>query len=824
MKISLNWIKEYTKVILPTEELRDRISVSLTEVESMEEFGERYAGMVVSEIKKIQPHPTSDGLLILTLDIGKKNVTVVVQKCPVTVGAKVPYLPPGTGIPGEIGGVMGKDSVKATTIKGVSSEGMVPSGREMGLNHDHTTVYELPGDSSVGTPVNQTLDLVDQIIEIKNKALTHRPDTFSIEGLAREIAAIQGTAFKPLSWMGAPESIKPEVVEPTLELTIVNNARALCPRYIAVVLDNVNVGPSPQWLQIRLAKLGVRPVNNVVDISNYLMMEAGQPSHAFDYDKVVKKDVDSQGKAVITVRMANGGERITTLDGQSRELSSDAIIVADSTNPIGIAGVMGGKDTEIDEQTKRVIFQVENLDMYSVRRTSMKLGIFSDAVTRFSKGLDPNRCEPVLYKGIQMLSEYAGAVLATNIIDDYPSPIRERAITFSPALVRSRIGSDIPDERMEKILTSLCLAVKQDKKNKTMTVVVPTFRRDLSIAQDIDEEIVRIYGYDRLKPTLPTRSTAPTLENEPREHRLRIKNILCSLGANEFYTYSFVGKALYEGCNLDLSGSHMLRNSLSPELKYMRPVIVPSLLEKVPLNISSRKEYAGFEIDLVNPVSEGSGTRYALPEEPRHLGIVHTISYYHAKLYVEDLMKSLYVREWSCVPVGKTDKGLVPSWIQHLEPMYNQSRLAYIRVESGLIGMVGEIHLLVAEALSLPHGISAAEMRVKDLEPTIGDTPYYRDPSKYPEVTHDLCFVTDSSVPYRVLVNAVSSVDCKAEVLRSIECLDIYVGKNMPNVKKTTLRVTMQRYDRTLEEQDITTLRQAIIDSVKKSVDGVLAK
>jgi len=436
MKVSLNWVKEFTKIEIPPQELKDRVSVSLTEVERIENFGKVYEGIVVAQVEKVEEHSRSDGLLILQLNLGKSRVQVIVQKCPVKKGDKVPYLKLGLTVPETVG--LGSDEVKVqkAEIKGVKSDGMVPSGRELGLDGDHTTVYTVPDDVAVGSSFEHSLDLVDQIMEIKNKALTHRPDTFSVVGLAREIAAIQGTEFKNLDWLENPGSIKPGSVQERYEVKIQNDAQALCARYMAVVIDNVKVGPSPKWMQVRLVKMGIRPINNVVDISNYLMLEAGQPSHAFNYDKVVSMDPQFGGKvkekAIITIRMAREGEKMTTIDGQLKDLYRETLIIADSTNPIGIAGVMGGKSTEISNDTTRIIFQVENLDMYSIRRTSKKVGLSTDAVTRFSKGLDPSLCEPVMYKAIQMFSEFCGGKMASELFDGYRDPGKKHFFLGSP--------------------------------------------------------------------------------------------------------------------------------------------------------------------------------------------------------------------------------------------------------------------------------------------------------------------------------------------------------------------------------------------------------
>lgn len=835
MKASLNWIKEFTKITLTPEELKERLSVSLTEVEGIEDYAQRFNGIIVAVVEEVRPHETSPDLLVLKLDIGSRHVSVVVQTCPVKKGDKVPYLPPGSVVPGEIGGETGGQTVAVAEVKGVASEGFVPSGRELGLNYDHTNVYILPDDAKVGSPVSQLLDLTDYILEIKNKALTNRPDVFCVEGLAREIAAVQASRFKGLSWISDFSKLKQRYTiseeDQTCALRIDNQVHPLCPRYIAVVLDNVTIAPSPVWMQVRLAKHGIRPVNNVVDISNYLMIEAGQPSHTFDYDKVVKKDTAVSDGAVLTVRTAKGGETITTIDGQHKTLEDGMVIIADSQNPIGVAGVMGGKDTEISDETTRVIFQVENLDMYSVRRTSMALGIFSEAVTRFSRGLDPNRCEAILYKGIDLLHSYAGAEVASSVLDDYETPLLPQKISFDPQRSRNRIGSDISDETMTDIFERLSFDAVSERKSPMMTITAPTFRRDIRIQEDLDEEVVRIFGYDRIVPTLPLRTITPIPQNPCRKIRMLIKDTLRACGAHEIYTYSFVGENVYETCRLSLEGAKKLLNPISPDLQFMRPLLVPSVIEKVPVNASHADRFVLFETDMVNPIKEiENGTR-ALPVEPWHLACVHTDSFFALKAYLDEIRRSLNLPAIEFLPAKAVERGGLPSWVQYAEQGYLFGHLAYIRLAGSIVGLIGEIIPSCVSEMKLPQGISAFEVRLDDIEPHVQEVPQYRDPSHFPSVVHDMCFVTNRNVLYSELHTAVASAGEGDGVIKEIECRDIYTGVNGSSekksddgkaVKKTTFRITMQSDEKTLNEDDIASIREEIVESVQKRVNGSL--
>lgn len=823
MKLSLNWIKEYTKIVLPPEELKEKLDVSLTEVEHIYNFGEKYEGMIVAKVVEVKNHPKSDKLLVLILDLGNsKDVQVVVQQCPVKPGDKVVYLKPGLVVPETINKKQDPIKVESVDIKGVNSVGMVPSGRELELNYDHTTVYTLPDDTKIGDELVHALDLEDKILEIENKHLTNRPDCFGMAGLAREISAVQDTEYKELKWLREPELIKPKTAENRLPVKVNIQAETFCNRYMAVVLDNVEIKPSPLWLQIRLAKLGIRPVNNVVDISNYLMLETAQPSHAFDYDAIVSRDPEFDGTAVINVRLAKPSEKLTTIDGELKELYSDTVIIADHKSPLGIAGVMGGKDTEITNDTNRVIFQVESLDMYNIRKTSKKVGIVSDASSRFSRGQDPNKCEPVLYKAVEMLRELAGAEIASEIEDVYPDPEREHFVHVNTDFIRNKIGKKIENEEIIKTLNNLGLRTKYDENSGNITVTAPTFRPDIRIPADIVEEVARIHGYNNISPTLPKKRINPGKINKSRQKQLRIKHIMKEMGANELYTYSFVGAELYSACKLSLNNAHKIRNALSPDLEYMRPVLLPSLLEKVPQNVKYEEELALFEIDKINPNKKGNIDTDDLPEEPVHIGLVHTLSYYHAKKYLETLMENLYIDEYEILPLDDVKDDSKPDWVKYAENSYHPMRTALIKIGESIAGIIGEVSPNTVDEMELPNNTSVFELRLEDFDNYIKDIPDYREPSKFPAVIQDFSFITEWEVRYDSIVDTIRSLDKDRDVIQGIECIDIY--SEYDETKKTTIRVEFRSYEKTLDEEEIEELRNEIISEVEKETGGELAK
>lgn len=806
MKISLNWIEKYTDIKFDPKKLKERMDVSLTEIEEVESFGKKYKGFVTAKVTNVDKHPESKKLLKITLDIGKdREVNSVVQICEVKPGDITVFIKPGLKIP-TIG-----EKVKKVEIKGVKSDGFVPSGRELGLNYDHTNVYLLPERTKIGVELSKVLDIDDEILEIKNKTLTHRPDCFGLYGIAREIAAMQGTELKPIEWLEDSNVIKLPDAKSKEKITIDNKVPDLCNRYVAVIIKNVDVKPSPLWLQIELAKMGVHPVNNIVDISNYLMLLTGQPSHCFDYDKIMEDE--SEDHPVLTIRKSKKGEKVVTLDDKEREMDGEILVIGDSKKAIAVAGVMGGKETEIDNNTKNVIYQVENLDMYSIRRSSMKLGMFSDAVTRFAKGIDQNLCGPVMYKGVEMMLELAGGDIYSDIVDDFPGKLESWELEVETDIIRERMGIEIEDSAIEDILIGLGISVKNGKR---WTLTIPTFRNDIRIPEDINEEVARIYGYDKVDPKLPERKITPVSDDKYLENINKVKHILKSLGSHEMYTYSFVSEDLYRNCGLSMDNAYKLVNAISPELLYMRPLLYPSLLSKVPSNYKELGDFSSFEVEKVNPEKVSRG----LPNEPWHLAIINTASYYHLKLYLDNLLDVLTITDWELIPLGESVKQKMDGWVKYAQGGLHPLRSALIRVGKDIIGLIGEIDEKVEKSMDLPSRTSVLEIDLDGTGCYIEDKSNYKTVSRYPSVKRDYSLLVKSSILYRDIISSIKSI--KSDLIWRIEPVDIF--GNGKDDKKVTVRITYLSKDKTLVDEDIAPVEKKILKSIEKNVGGKLAK
>ena len=431
--------------------------------------------------------------------------------------------------------------------------------------------------------VERTEKIEDEILfEIENKALTHRPDCFSLIGMAREIAAITDSKFKPPP---IGKDVDQNAVSLPLKIEVVNSD--LCPRYTAVVITNLKIGPSPTDIQKRLRLSGIRPLGNLVDITNYIMLEWGQPLHAFDYDKL------SDEKKII-VRTALPREKINTLDGVERQLDPKMLLIADSVKPIGIAGIMGGSNTEISKTTKTIVLESANFNHFNNRYTSLHLGLRTEASTRFEKGQDPEKTLTALLKAIEMYRHYACGKPASEIFDFYPKPEKQKTIIFCPQKVSEKLGINLVFGKIEKIFNSLNLQITKDA--EIWKITIPTYRRDLTIEADLLEEIARIYGYDQIKPSLPPRTLKPPKQNAETIFERKIKNILLRLSLSEIYTYSFVDPKLWKKCLMNSDALLKLKNPLSPELSLVRNNLLPALVDKIALNSKYFAEFSLFEV------------------------------------------------------------------------------------------------------------------------------------------------------------------------------------------------------------------------------------
>lgn len=828
MKISLNSIKKLTEVKVDIKELEDLIARKIGNVETIDYIGEKYKGILIGQIEKAEAHPDSDILGVYQVNIGDgKVVQVVAGDKSLNVGDKIAYFPVGVKVPYNAHPEKYDGIVREVTLRGVASNGMMAAAKELDISADYEKVLKLDTDVKPGTTFIDAYDLDDYVIDVENKALTNRPECFGLIGMAREISAIQGLAYKTPDWFDYNNEKWTHPLAKNVEKR--DGKLVACPRYMYTTMENVQIKDSPVWLQIELMKAGVRPINNVVDITNYLMILTGQPLHAFDMDKVAK-----DGKELkIGVRKAKSGETITVIDGSTKELDEEVVVITDGESPIAIGGVMGGLNTEISTETKRVVLECANFDMYNIRKTSNRLGIASDAAARYARNQDPQMCEAVMYKLIEMMEDLSGAKLSSKIYDYYNTPREKRKIEISVNELQIKTGLEIDVKDIVKTLEDEELSVEFDgdaKGNENLIVNIPTYRQDLNIAEDIQEEVARLYGFDAIKTRLPQRTMSATAKNPIIDFQSRLRNVLKSLGGVEILTYNFTSAQLLEKAGQLHLNAHKLKNPLSPELEYMRMNLTPVMMEKVAQNIKDgHEEFCLYEINKSH--IKGQLDSEKLPFEFRTVCFAHCAvdkveklkysgsAYYMAKKYLEMTLESLKCCEVEYDGMDKSEvTAEIPANIKTIAQSYDQTQSAYVFYQlegkKYYLGVVGVINEKLSQYLGLPNFTSAFEIDVDLLRSIENLGKKFVPISKYPKVVRDFCFVADKDIPYQIVEATVLESLAQEDMICSVEPVDIYKQKDDDATRQITVRATIQGKDKVLKEKDIEYLHKKVVRAV----------
>jgi len=829
MKVSLNWVKEFTKVELPIDELVEKIGAQLGAVEQVVNLGERYQGIVIAKVVESKKLEGSDHLSLCRVDDGGKAkdvergsdgfVQVVCGAPNVKEGMLVAWLPPGTTVPSSWDGE--KFVLEAREIRGQKSNGMLASAKELAIGDSHEGLLELdagkPGDDFAAT-----YKLDDYIIDIENKMFTHRPDCFGILGIAREIAGITGQKFTSPKWYSdfKPEA-KPQGTE--LPLEIRNELPALVPRFMAVAIATVDIVPSQVMVQAYLSRSGIRPVNNIVDVTNYMMLLTGQPLHAYDYDKV--RALSGSDKATIVVRNPHAGEKLTLLNGKEIEPRPEAILIATDKQAIGLGGVMGGVETEVSDATKNIILEAATFDMYSIRRTSMAHGLFSDAVTRFTKGQSPLQNDRVILESARTICELGSGKFASDVIDDnhVDKGTVERGNLFPPvkvntAYVNERLGESLGAGDMKKLLENVEFAVEADADE--LTVHAPFWRTDIELREDVVEEIGRLYGYDHLPLVLPKRDLTPAQKDPSLGLKSKVREILSAAGANEVLTYSFVHGNLLEKAGQDPKQAFELNNALSPDLQYFRLSLTPSLLDKVHPNIKAGYDrFVLFEIGKGHNITQQDDD--GLPAEFEMLDVVFAAtakadvagaSFYQARKYLTYLCNSLGL-PLEFRPIDKEED------YQVAKPYdYKRSAKVFVYGTDLALGMVGEYKPSVAKNFKLPNYTAGFGIGLTQLREALGHAanPYFEQP-KYPKVTQDISLKVAANVAYQELYNFLTDALSKVQpdkTVPGLRALDIYQGEDK-KTKNITFRLEIASFERTLTDQEVNALLDKVAAAAK---------
>lgn len=791
MLVPLKWIDDFVKIdnISPAE-FDSAMTMSGSKVEEVIETGKEISNVVTGKVLKIESHPDADKLVVCQLDVGNEKIQIVTGANNMKEGDIVPVALHGSTLPGGL-------KIKKGKLRGVESNGMMCSAIELGLNLPDAVhgIHILPPDTPIGVDVKELLGLNSVIVDFE--ITSNRPDCLSMIGMAREVAATFNRELK------IPEVIvkeNDEDVNGYIHIDI--EAKDLCSRYAARVVKNAVIKQSPEWLKERLMEAGVRSINNIVDITNYVMLEYGQPLHAFDYDKIAEKK--------IIVRRAKNGEKIRTLDGKDRELNDSMLLIADPSNPLAVAGVMGGLDSEITEDTKNIIFESAVFNGTSIRLTSKALGLRSEASSRFEKGIDPNISSVAVNRAAELVAELGAGEVVGGIADCYENKLKPWTIDISPERINRFLGTDISAQEMVDTLEKLGVKII---KGDVMKAEIPTFRSDLELEVDIAEEIARIYGYDKIKTTLISGETTQGGRNRKQTIEDKAKEMLVGSGLYEVVTYSFVSPRDFDKINIpedsELRNTVNILNPLGQEMSIMRTTLIPSMLEVISRNYSKKTESAEFfelgkiYIPLKNPDAK-------LPEEKNTLvmGMYGEYDFYDLKGTVELLFETLGIKKYEFAREANN-------------PSFHPGKTANIVLKKKVIGTIGEIHPDVLERYEIPVNVYICQLDFDEIIKSSELEKRFKSLPKYPAAERDMALLIDDEI----MVSQIESIirDKGGNLVESIKLFDVYKGKQIPDNKKSVAYSIIYRSeDRTLKDEEVNKVHDEIIKAIESKLGGQL--
>ena len=802
MRAPLSWLKDFVDITIPLDGLVERMTMAGLEVGGVEHVGADWQRdkLFVGEVVNVSAHPHADRLVLATVAYGQGEPQTVVTGAPNLKpgdrGQKVAFAVEGARLWDGYSDTPRQQTLSRTSIRGVESAGMVCSEKELGLSDDHTGVIILDPDLPVGQPLRDALG--DTVLEVELTPNVARANC--IVGLAREIAALTGQP-----WRAPDAAAAVPLAAATAYGSVASSDPDLCARYSASLIENVTIQPSPPWMQRRLQYAGQRPINNIVDVTNYVMLETGQPLHAFDYETL-------QGG--IVVRRARPGETMRTLDGVERQLTPDMLLITDDSGPIALAGVMGGAATEVTESTRHIFLESANFNFVNIRRTSQQLRLHSEAAQRFGRGVDPDLTIAALLRASRLMEAVGGGALHPEIADTYPAPPSPKTIALRAGEVTRILGMAFSPADMTRILTSLEFGCTTHRENgdTRLDVAVPSHRLDVAEPADLIEEIARIHGYDAI-PTTLIRDVLPPQRSQPHLEGLeRTRDILVGCGLTEILSYSLssldsINRARAEGPPAVADDYISLANPISQERQLLRQSLLPSLLETLSTNRRYRQRMALFEIGKVYRPQAGE----ELPLEQRYLGIAVTgpllpsswhdgdeptqFGWTHLKGIIDTLVQRLNVPQVRFAPAAHAA----------LHP----ARTAALSVDGEALGIAGDVHPQVCERFDLAdQPVAVMELNL-DLLLAHRQPRRYQPISRFPAVLEDVALVVDDDLPAQAVENAIRAAG--GEWLREVTLFDLYVGEPIPPGRKSlAYALTFQAEDRSLTEGEVRVLYRRI--------------
>lgn len=829
MIISVNWLKQFTQIDASIDELATVIGARLVEIEGVESLTEKYKDVIVARVVECGPVEGSDHLNLTKIDDGyavadverdeNGYVQVVCGAPNVREGLFVAWLPPTSTVPETFGDdepfVLG-----ARTLRGYMSNGMLASARELDLFDDHEGIIEVNKDVAPGTPFMAAYALDDQLLDIENKSLTHRPDTFGIVGFAREVAAIAGKGFQTPEWLQDIQIPQLPVAE-AKSLSVAIDNPDLSSRYTAVVLTGINPDArTPLEIQTYLSRSGIRPISPTVDITNYLMLLTGQPLHAFDYDKVTAF-ADSTH---IHVREGHVDETLALLDGRTITVMPNDIVIAAGDKAVALAGAMGGAATEVDSSTRTVILESATFNLFKLRETGMRHGIFTEALTRLTKGQPAALNAPVSAQAITLFGEITGAVPASQIVEDYPVRAEQPTLLIPLAKINNLLGTRFSVNDVVETLGNVEFMTSVD--GETVSATPPYWRTDIHIDEDVIEEVGRLNGFDLVEPRLPRRDFTAVYAGPDQRLRARVRETLSSAGANELLTYSFVHGELLKKAGQQSDNAYQLQNALSPDLQYYRLSLTPSLLDKVNMNVRQKfDEFAMYEMGKTHQkdsvVDDGSN----LPNEQSRLAFTYVASekrasgrgsaYYQARAYLDRLLRVLNVSTIELKPLADEPDQATTVF----EPKRSAAVYARVGDETRYVGVIGEYKASVRQSFKLPDYAAGFEVDLDQMAGLWRPVGSYVPLSRFPGSDADITFALPADVTYEQFGQALNEALDAEPLQTSVIPGDIYrpAGESARNV---TVRISVVSYDRTLTREEVNAVIGRVCEHVNQAIAG----
>ena len=793
MKVSLSWLSQYTPIRMPAADLAEALTRVGLAVDAVVDRFAFLETVRVGRILSVDPHPAADRLKVCQVDTGRGIVPVVCGAPNARADALAAVALPGTVMPD--GSVL-----ESGVLRGQRSEGMLCSAAELALGTAAGEIMILDGTPPVGEPLNRALGLTDPVLEID--LTPNRADCLSIVGVAREVAAIQRTRLtRPTLRLDESDPPAGRLAAVTIE------APDHCPRYAARVVEGVAVGPSPFWLQDRLRSVGLRPINTLVDVTNFVMLETGQPLHAFDLDRLA-------GQRIV-VRTAAAGERFVTLDDKERVLDADMLMICDAEKPVAIAGVMGGQNSEIRDATTRVLIESAWFNPVSVRRTSKRLGLGTDASRRFERGVDPTGTVAAADRAAMLMAEIAGGRVARGTVDAHPRPWVPQPIRLSVRATHRLLGTRVPKARIGRLLAGIEFAVEPTPDRDVLMVTAPSYRVDVSRPEDLMEEVARLAGFDAIPVTFPTLPAGARHDAPRLELRRRVRDLLNGCGFSEVITYSFVHGQSCDRLRLAPDDprrrSVTVLNPLAEDQAVMRPSLLPGLLESLRFNLAQQTRRV--KIFEIGKVYHGRGAG-ELPDEPEIAaglwsgarqplswhGKETACDFYDVKGAVETLLSGLKLE-------GVRFERLPEAECLTLRPGH-AARIAHGERE---IGRVGEIHPTVGKAYDLKQAAFVFELDVAAVEALVSAIRFRMRTPRFPAVTRDVTIVVDRGIEAQSVLDAIEGM--RVGLLESVQVVAVFDGDRIPAGKRSlSFRLTYRSPDQTLEDGEVNTLQQTVTD------------